>query len=68
VGGTVRYLETKVSHQSVIEAKIIRRLNSDNAFHHSVQYLLSTRLLSKNVKIRIYETVILPVVLCWYET
>jgi hypothetical protein len=36
--------------------------------HHSVQNLLSSRLLSKNIKIRIYKTIILPVVLYWCET
>jgi hypothetical protein len=30
--------------------------------------ILSSRLLSKNVKIKIYRTIILPVVLCGYET
>jgi hypothetical protein len=40
-----------------------RRLHSGNACYHSVQILLSSRLLSKNVKIRIYEIIILPVVL-----
>jgi hypothetical protein len=34
----------------------------------SVQNLLSFRLLSKNLKIRIYKTIILPVVLYGYET
>jgi hypothetical protein len=34
-----------------------------NACYHSVHKLLSSRLLSKNVKIRIYETIILPLVL-----
>jgi hypothetical protein len=33
-----------------------------------VQNLLSSRLLSKNVKIRIYKTIILPVVLYGCET
>jgi hypothetical protein len=33
-----------------------------------VQNLLSSRLLTKNVKIRIYKTIILPVVLYWCET
>jgi hypothetical protein len=36
--------------------------------YHSVQNLLSSRLLSKNIKIRIYRTVILPVVLYGCET
>jgi hypothetical protein len=33
-----------------------------------VQKLLSSRLLSKNIKIRIYNTIILSVVLYGYET
>jgi hypothetical protein len=33
------------------------------AYYHSVQNLLSSRLLCKTVKIRIYITIILPVVL-----
>ena len=36
---------------------------SGNACYHSVQNLLSSRLLSKNLKIKIYRTIILPVVL-----
>ena len=33
-----------------------------------MQNLLSSRLLSKNLKIKIYRTIILPVVLCGCET
>jgi hypothetical protein len=40
------------------------RLNLDNACYHSVENLLSSYLLSKNIKIKIYKTVIFPVVLC----
>ena len=40
----------------------VSRLKSGNACYHSVQKLLSSRLLSKNLKIKIYRTVILPVV------
>jgi hypothetical protein len=36
--------------------------------YHSVQNLLPSRLLSKNLKIRIYKTIILPVVLYVCET
>ena len=39
-----------------------------NACYHSVQNLLSSRLLSKNLKIKIYRTIILPVVLYGWET
>jgi hypothetical protein len=44
------------------------RLNSGKACYHSVQNLFSFHLLSKNVKIRIYKTIILPVVLYGCET
>jgi hypothetical protein len=39
-----------------------------NACYRSVQKLLSSRLLSKNVKIRIYKALTLPVVLYGSET
>jgi hypothetical protein len=48
--------------------EIKRRLNSGNACYHSVQCLLSSRLLSKNLKIRIYKMIILPVVQYGCET
>jgi hypothetical protein len=51
-----RYLGTMIANQNLIEEEIKRRLNSDNACYHSVQYLLSSRLLSRNLKIRIYKT------------
>jgi hypothetical protein len=43
-------------------------LNSGNACYHSVQNLLSSYLLSKNITIKICKTIILPVVLYGYET
>ena len=39
------------------------RLKARNSSYYSVQTLLSSRLLSKNLKIRIYRAIILPVVL-----
>jgi hypothetical protein len=39
-----------------------------NACYHSVENVLSSRLLSKNIKIRIYKTIILPVALYGCET
>jgi hypothetical protein len=47
----------------LIQEKIKRRLNSGDACYRSVQNLLSSHLLPKNVKIRIYKTIILHVVL-----
>jgi len=44
------------------------RLKSGSACYHSVQILLSSRLLSKNLEIKIYRTIILPVVLYGCET
>jgi hypothetical protein len=48
--------------------EIKSRLNSGNACCHSVQSLLSSRLLSRNIKVKIYKTVILPVLLYRCET
>jgi hypothetical protein len=59
------YLETTVTDQNFIQQEISRRLNLGNVSYHSVQNLWSCRLLYKNVKIRIYETVIMPVVSVW---
>jgi hypothetical protein len=57
-----------LSDENCIHEEIKRRLNSGNACYHSVQCLLSSRLLSRNLKIKIYKTIILPVVLYWCET
>jgi hypothetical protein len=63
-----KYLGTTVTNQNLIQEKIKRRLNSGNACYHLVQSLLSSCLLSRNLKIRIYNTIILPVVLYGCET
>jgi hypothetical protein len=48
------YLGTTITNQNMmIQEEIKRRLNSGNACYHSVQKLLLSRLLSKNIKIRI---------------
>jgi hypothetical protein len=44
------------------------RINSGNACYHLVQSLLASVLLSRNVKVKIYKTIILPVVLYGFET
>jgi hypothetical protein len=63
-----KYLGTIVTNQNLIQKEIKRRLNSGNASLHSVKNLLSPRLLSKNVKIRVHKTIILPVALHGCET
>jgi hypothetical protein len=56
-----KYLGTTITNENLIQEEIKSRLNSGNACYHSVRNLLSSRLLSKNVKVRIYKSVILPV-------
>jgi hypothetical protein len=63
----LKYLEMTVTNQNLIQVEI-NGLNSGNACYHSVQNLLSSCLLSRNIKIRIYKTIILPVVLYGCET
>jgi hypothetical protein len=58
-----KYLGTTVTNQNLIQEEIKRESNSGNACYHSVRNLLSSRLLSKNVKVRIYKSIILPMVL-----
>ena len=43
-------------------------MRSGNVRYYSVQNLLSSRLLPKNLKIKIYRTIVLPVVLYGCET
>jgi hypothetical protein len=63
-----KYLGTTVTNQNLIQEEIKRRLNAGNAFYFSVQNLLSSRLLSKNIEIRICKNIILSVVLYGRET
>jgi hypothetical protein len=62
------YWETTLTNQNFIHEEIKGRLKSGKAFHHSVQNLLSSNLLSKNVKINIDSATIMPVVLYGCET
>jgi len=63
-----KYLGKTLTNQNSIAEEIKSRLRSGNACYHSVQNLLSSRLLSKNLKIEIYRTIIWPVVLYGCET
>jgi len=58
-----KYLGTTLTNQNFIAEEIKSGLKSGNACYHSVQNLLSSTLLSKNLKIKIYRIIILCVVL-----
>ncbi|KAJ4447122.1 hypothetical protein ANN_09122 [Periplaneta americana] len=63
-----KYLEATVTNINDTREEIKRRINMGNACYYSVEKLLSSSLLSKNLKVRIYKTVILPVLLYGCET
>jgi hypothetical protein len=62
-----KYFETTVTNQNLIQKEIKRRLNSSNACY-SVQKILSSHLLSKNIKIRLYKIIIFIAILYGCET
>ena len=63
-----RYLATTLTIKNSSRDEIKRRMKSGNACCHSVQNLLSSSLIYKNIKIKICRTLILPVVLYGCET
>jgi hypothetical protein len=62
------YLEMTVTNESCIHKEIKSRLVLGNACYHYVHGLLSSCLLCKNLKFKIYKTIILPVILYGCET
>jgi hypothetical protein len=63
-----KYLGTTLTNQNSILEEIKKRLKSVNVCYRSVQNLLSSSLLSKNLNIKIYKTIILPLVVHGCET
>jgi len=63
-----KYLGTTLTNQNSIQEQIKSSLKLGNACYYSVQNLLSSKLLSKNLKIKMYRIIILPVVLYGCET
>jgi len=63
-----KYLGKTLTNQNSIAEEIKSRLRSGNSCYYSVQNLLSSKLLSNNLKIKVYRTIILPVVLYGRET
>ena len=58
-----KYLGTSSTYQNSIPEEFKSRLRLGNTCYHSVQNLLSSWLLPKNLKIKIHRTIILPIVL-----
>ena len=62
-----KYFGTTLIHQNSIQEEIKSRLKLGNSCYYSVQNLLSSSLLSKKLKFKIYRT-ILPIILYGCET
>jgi len=63
-----KYLGTTLTNQNSDQEEIKSRPKLGNACYYSVQNLVSSRLLSINLKVKIYRTIILPIVLYGCET
>jgi hypothetical protein len=63
-----RYLGTTVTNQNSTQEEIKSTWKSGNVCYHSVQNLLSSGLLPKNIKIKIYRNIILSFSLYGCET
>jgi len=63
-----KYLGVTLTKKNSIHEEMKSRLKSGNACYQSGQNSLSSSLLTKNVKIKIYRTIVLSVVLYGYET
>jgi len=55
------YMGTTLTNQNDIHDEIKSRLNSGNAYYNLVQNVLSSRLFSKNLEVKMYKTKMLPV-------
>ena len=63
-----RYLGVTVTYTNDIREEIKRRINMGNACYYSLETILSSRLLSKKLKVKTHKTIILPVALYGCET
>ena len=63
-----KYLGTVLTNQNSVQEEIKSKLKLGNADCYLVQYLLSSSLLSNNLRFKIYRTIILPAVLYECET
>jgi len=61
--GEFKYLGTTLTNRNSIQEETKNRLKAGNAYYYSVQTLLFSSLLSKNIKTKVCRTIILGVVL-----
>jgi hypothetical protein len=61
-------LGTTLTDQNCMHKEIKSRLNSLNACYHLVQNLLSSHVLFRDIRVKMYKTIILPVVLYGCKT
>ena len=54
-----KYLGTTLTNQNSVQEEIKGRLKSGNSCYHSMQNILSSSVPAKNLKIKIYSTIIL---------
>jgi len=64
----LKYLGTTLTNQNSTQKENKSRMKLGNSCYHSVQNLLSSSLLSKNLKVKIHRTMILLVVSHGCET
>ena len=57
-----------VTNQNSVQVVVKCRVKAENSFYYSVQTVLSFRILPKNLKIKIFETIILLVMLYGFVT
>ena len=67
-GWEFKYLGTTLMNQNFIQEEKKSRLKLGNVCYHSVQNLLYSSLLFKNIKKKIHRTIILPFVLHGCQT
>ena len=63
-----KYMGTTVTYQNSIREEIKSTLKSGSVWYHSVQNLLSSSLLSKNINFKINRNIILLVFPYGYDT
>ena len=63
-----KYLGTIITNRNEMHKEIKHRLNSGNVCYYALHGLLSSQLLSKNIKLKIYKSVIPPVISYGCET